>query len=79
VPLYKYLTYLHASSGNEFDKAYSPGDRVAWSGIYRCTGCGHEVVHTNEKPLPPQNHHQHKLTQGKIQWKLVVTDYTEPS
>jgi hypothetical protein len=25
-----------------------------------------------------QNHHQHKPGQGKIQWKLVVTDSEPP-
>jgi hypothetical protein len=35
------------------------------------------VVHTNDHPLPPQHHHQHKPNQGKkIQWQLLVTDYS---
>ena len=80
--LYKYSTHLHEYSGvnvEEFDKVYEPGTKSSWSGIYRCTACGHEAVHTIDKPLPPQSHHVHKPGQGKIQWKLVVTDSPPPS
>jgi len=80
--LYRYNTYLHLYSGTgveEFDKVYEPGTKSAWSGIYRCINCGHEAVHTNDKSLPPQSHHVHKSSQGKIQWKLVVTDSPPPS
>ena len=74
---YKYSTHLSPSTDDEFDKLFNPGDRVGWSGIYRCVGCGHEVVHTNDNPLPRQNHHQHKPKQGKqIQWQLLVADYS---
>jgi hypothetical protein len=73
---YKYLTNLSPSTDNEFDKLFSPSDRVWWSGIYRCVVCGHEVLHTNDKPLPPHDHHPHNPNQGKIQWQLLVTDYS---
>jgi hypothetical protein len=77
---YRYSTYLSPSTDDEFDKFFRPGERVGWSGIYRCVGCGYEVVHTNDIPLPPQNHHQHKPTQGKtIRWQLLVTDYSGKS
>jgi hypothetical protein len=79
VALYKYATNLHAITNEEFDKIYGPGMTVAWSGIYRCEGCGREVVHTTGKPLPPQNHHQHTYSQGTIRWRLVVTDSADPS
>jgi hypothetical protein len=52
--LYKYSTHLYQYSGQNhqnFDQLYSPGGTVPWSGIYRCTGCGREVVHTTGKPL----------------------------
>lgn len=74
--LYRYLTDLQLSTIEEFDKTYSPGDRVGWSGIYRCVVCGREVVHTNEEPLPLQDHPEHTPTQGMIQWRLIVTDYS---
>jgi hypothetical protein len=74
--LYKYPQVLRQWDHAEFDKLYEPGTIAAWSGIYRCQGCGHEIVHTTGHPLPPQNHHQHALGQGRIQWRLMVTDYT---
>jgi hypothetical protein len=74
--LYKYVKYLTTMSSDEFDKLHEPGTRGSWSGIYRCEGCGKEVVHTTGHPLPPQNHHQHTATQGHIRWRLIVTDST---
>jgi len=76
---YKYFDHLFKVANDQFDKIYSPGERVAWSGIYRCQGCGREIVHTFDKPLPPQNHHQHTPSQGKISWRLNVTDSPDPS
>lgn len=72
--LYKYSQILRQFDNAEFDKTYEPGERTAWSGIYRCEGCGKEVVHTHLHPLPPQNHHQHTYAQGRIRWRLIVTD-----
>ena len=77
--LYQSSSHLRQFTHAEFDKEFEPSATVAWSGIYRCQGCGREVVHTNGKPLPPQNHHQHSSSQGRIRWKLVVTDSPEPS
>jgi len=71
---YKYSTFLTPKTNDEFDKLNAPGSSVSWSGIYRCEGCGREVVHTEGKPLPPQNHHQHTSAQGTIRWRLIVTD-----
>jgi hypothetical protein len=76
---YQYNTHLYHVTHSEFDKIYSPGERVAWSGIYRCMGCGREIVHTTGHPLPPQNHHQHTYGQGSIRWRLNVTDSPDPS
>ena len=76
---YKYLTHLTNKTSEEFDKLYEPGSTGSWSGIYRCEGCGREVVHTTGHPLPPQNHHQHTSTQGKIRWRILVTDAPNPS
>jgi hypothetical protein len=76
--LYKYSAHLYRVEHAEFDKMYPPGAITAWSGIYRCVGCGREIVHTINKPLPPQNHHQHTGAQGPILWRLVVTDSPDP-
>lgn len=77
--LYQNSTHLYQIVNPEFGKQFEPGSLTAWSGIYRCSGCGREVVHTVGKPLPPQNHHQHTLNQGRIRWVLVVTDSADPS
>jgi len=73
---YKYSAHLNTSTSDAFDKLFDPGDHVKWSGIYRCVVCGYEVVHANDKPLPPRTHHQHQPGQGVIQWQLLVTDYS---
>ena len=72
--LYKYTQVLIPWNNAEFDRLYEPGMVASWSGIYRCEGCGKEAVHTVGHPLPPQNHHQHTVGQGRIRWRLVVTD-----
>jgi hypothetical protein len=77
--IYQYVTHFVQMTNAEFDKVYEPGSTTPWSGIYRCQGCGREIVHTAGKPLPPQNHHQHTSTQGKIRWRLLVTDSSDPS
>ena len=42
--LYKYSQYLTASTDSAFDAEYKPGATPPHSGIYRCLGCGREVV-----------------------------------
>lgn len=71
---YKYKQFLAEAALSDFDKLYGPGVIAAYSGIYRCDGCGREVVSTTTHPLPPQNHHQHSVAQGQIRWRLIVTD-----
>ena len=70
--LYKYNQYFSQSNDTGFDKLYSPGDICPYSGIYRCESCGDEIAANKNTPLPPQNHHQHAPTQGRIQWKLIA-------
>ena len=76
---YKYSAFLAQNYNSEFDQLYNPGATTRWSGIYRCHGCGREVVSTASHPLPPQNHHQHTYSQGPIQWRLTVTDAPDPA
>jgi hypothetical protein len=71
---YKYPLLLAQTDDAEFDKLYEPGAITAGPGIYKCQGCGKEVVHTTGKSLPSQDHHQHTSSQGRILWRLVVTD-----
>ena len=70
--LYKNSAYITASNDTAFDGEHSPGTPAPLSGIYRCLGCGKEDVSTEGNPLPPQNHHQHAVSQGKIRWRLAV-------
>lgn len=71
---YKYPSILRQFDHTEFDRIYVPGATTGWSGIYRCEGCAREIVHTTDRHLPPQNHHQHTVAQGTIRWRLIVTD-----
>lgn len=70
--LYNSSSYLTKSDDEAFNKDYNPGSQPPHSGIYRCTGCGHEVVAEEKRQLPPQNHHQHTAAQGNIRWKMIV-------
>ena len=69
---YKYGQYVQKSESDAFDKTYNPGATPDHSGIFRCTGCGREVVAEHNRSLPPQNHHQHTASQGDIRWKFIV-------
>jgi hypothetical protein len=69
---YKYSHYLSNFSDPKFDPAHPPGTATPHTGIYKCQGCGDEVVSTAGDPLPPPSHHQHSLAQGGIAWRLIV-------
>ena len=70
--LYQDPKYFTQSSHQNFSKLHAPGTVVHDSGIYRCEACGDEIAANKGQPLPPQNHHQHLLQQGKIQWRLIA-------
>jgi hypothetical protein len=72
---YKYGHYLSQVQGAEFDDLHAPSSQTAYSGIYRCEGCGQSVTSVNPHPLPPQNHHQHPNYRVPIQWRLVVKSH----
>ena len=69
---YKYLHFLSHSSDSKFEPALPPGTATPHTGIYKCPGCGTEVVSTMGDPLPPPSHHQHSLSQGGVAWRLTV-------
>ena len=69
---YKDSRYLQPSNDVAFDQIHTASTVTPYSGIFRCEGCGHEVVSTRGYPLPPQNHHQHSVLQGAIRWRLIV-------
>lgn len=70
--LYKNGQYLTKSEDAAFDAVHKPGQTPPHSGIYRCRGCGREVVAEEGRQLPPQNHHQHTTQQGDVRWQMIV-------
>lgn len=70
--IYKYQQFLEHSNHAAFDTLTYPGGTVPYSGIYRCEGCGDNIVSTFGHVMPPQNHHQHTQAQGQIRWRLIV-------
>ena len=75
---YKYKHYLNQFKGlgDIYDALYKPGEAPPHSGIYRCMGCGREVLAEQSSKLPPQNHHKHTAS---IQWRLAVYARHEPA
>lgn len=69
---FKYLHFLSNLSDPKFSVSHQPGDVTPHTGIYKCEGCGSEIVSTAGDPLPPQSHHQHSLTQNNMAWRLIV-------
>jgi hypothetical protein len=70
--IFKYSHYLTNRPEPKFDPAHPPGTATPDTGIYKCQGCGCEVVSVAADPLPPASHHQHSLAQGGIAWRLIV-------
>jgi len=69
---YRYLHFLSHSCDSKFETGHPPGAITQHTGIYKCQGCGIEVVSNAGDPLPPSTHHQHSLTQGGISWWLAI-------
>ena len=70
---FKYSQILEQNDNSAFDVLHVPGAITPYSGIYRCAVCGKEDVSTCGHPLPPQNHHQHRIGAGPIRWQLIVS------
>lgn len=70
--IWKDKTKLDHSDSPEFDKDHKPGQPAPHSGIYHCMGCRREVASNEGQPLPPQNHHQHGVSQGAVRWRMIV-------
>jgi hypothetical protein len=69
--LYQDTTNVTQHKDPAFGSLHGPGDRAPFTGIYRCAGCGHEIVSAYGNPLPSGNHSKHPAGQ-KIQWQLIV-------
>lgn len=73
--IYKHAQYLSQNNHQAFDTITPPASPTPYSGIYRCEGCGENIVSVHDHPLPPQNHHQHSTAQGPIRWRLIVATH----
>jgi len=69
---YKFGNYLNHSDNSAYDARYAPGTQTMNAGVYRCVACGDEIGIAKGHTLPPQNHHQHAVGVGKIEWQLLV-------
>ena len=76
--LFRRSNDVEVSISPEFDKEYKPGEIPNHPGIYRCGGCGCEIVVEAFKPLPLENHPRHSPAQGTIRWRLAVAAQKEP-
>lgn len=76
--LFKRSNDVEVSVSPEFDKEYKPGETPLRAGIYRCRGCGCEVVADASKPLPLDKHPRHSPAQGAIRWRLAVAAQQDP-
>ncbi len=74
MPYFKDDVYFIRNSHTNFDahNARTPGMHAPDGGVYRCTGCGHEIGIARGHALPPQNHHQHSNYSIPIRWQLVA-------
>ena len=68
----KYPQFITKNEHKNFDTLRSPGDETPDAGIYRCESCGDEIGIAKGHKLPPQNHHQHAIGLGAIQWRMIV-------
>ncbi len=75
---YKDNDYVTLVSGNVFDTDHRPATHASLAGIYRCTGCGREIVAAAHEPLPAETHHHHSLNKGSIRWRLIVVANHDP-
>jgi hypothetical protein len=73
--IYKYSQFISQNNSAAFDPVHSAAAATPYSGIYRCEGCGVNIVSTQGHHLPPQNHHQHTAAQGSIRWRLIVATH----
>lgn len=62
----------------QFDREYKPGEIPSHSGIYRCCGCGCDILAEPLKPFPRNNHPDHSPAQGTIRWRLCVAPQLVP-
>jgi Fe2+ or Zn2+ uptake regulation protein len=58
--------------GTMFAYTLRPGVENKHHGIFYCTHCGSEIALPVGHKAPPQNHHQHPVGIGDVDWRLLV-------
>ena len=71
--LYKYSKFFNLAEFQDFETEFRSGERAPQSGLYRCCGCGHEIVSSAGYSFPPENHHRHAPDEGAIRWRLIAS------
>ena len=69
---------IEVSISPEFDREYEPGQTPVHSGIYRCRGCGCEIVAHGSKPFLVDGHPKHSPAHGPLRWRLAVAVQQDP-
>jgi hypothetical protein len=75
VAAYKYAYFLVPVINARFDHIYPACARSPHAGIYRCEGCGREVIAPHGEPLPGQKDHDHTPEHGTVRWRLIVATH----
>ena len=70
--VFMYRAFVKMQPNTVFDQDHEPGDIAPHAGIYRCMGCGREILSTFSIPLPSEHHHPHDACHGQRRWRLIV-------
>lgn len=76
--LFRRSNDIEVSISPEFDREYEPGQKPVHSGIYRCRGCGCEIVAQAATPFPTEHHPKHLPVHGPVRLRLAVAAQHEP-
>lgn len=70
--VYQDSSFLIRSNHFDFNVRRAPGTSTSVSGIYRCVGCGQEIVAKKGQLLPEYEEHIHGFELGPPRWQLIV-------
>lgn len=68
----KKITTFQAEEAELWNSPKAAGSSSPASGIYRCTGCGHEIASGEGIKLPALNCHKQSDPAVAASWQLVV-------
>ena len=70
--IYKYPQFLLRVDHTLFETQNATGAPAPYSGIYRCSICGQEIVAKRNEVLPSADHHPHYLGDDVMHWQLTA-------